>query len=233
MDKIKYDSLYKFIVSIGIAIILLPFIFLSWILNNNEILMIKESELMQLTDTAQKVVEMEQNYKYSMLNNNFAIISISIIIWLIGIIIIIYGIVQWKNKVQKNEDKSIELSNKLLEKQIKDLTEEEKEEKVKEEIKEIEYTQAKDNSVVDNSSGKIRKYVEIQNYVYNTIKSLFKKYKVFEEVKIEKEQYDCVALSQEEYHEDYIFEIKYFSNINSIIVKLKEILLQMQKKEIS
>lgn len=222
MEKLKYDSLYKFIVSIGIVIIILPFIFLYGILNNNDIVLIKENEINQLTNTAKEIISLEQNYKYTILSNPITFCIITTIFVISGLIIVVYGIVQWKNKVQKYEDRSRELSNKLLEKQIKDLTNEEKEEKIIEDIETLE-TENKSKYLSDNiKKQQISKYVNIQESVYKSIRKEFKDYKIFEEVRIEKQMYDCIALDNSSYYAyDYIFEVKYFTTINLIKGKIK------------
>lgn len=70
MEKIKYDSLYKFIVSIGIAIIVFPFMFMIWIFNFNDIVIISNNEINQLSETAQNIIYLEQNYKYNIITSN-------------------------------------------------------------------------------------------------------------------------------------------------------------------
>ena len=122
MEKLKYDSLYKFIVSIGIVIVILPFGFIFGILNKNDTVLVSQNEINQLTNTAKEIIYLEQDYKYLILSKPILFSTITMILFLIGSVIVIYGIIQWKDKVQKYEDKSRELSNKLLEKQIKSLT---------------------------------------------------------------------------------------------------------------
>jgi len=232
MDKLKYDSLYKFIVSIGILIIVLPFVFVFGILNNNDIVIIKENEINQLTNTAREIIALEQNYKYIILSNPIIFSIITIIFVISGFTIVIYGIVQWKNKVQKYEDKSRELSNKLLEKQIKDLTNEEKEEKIIEDIQ-VEENENKSKYLSNNiNKQQISKYINIQEDVYKIIRKEFKDYRIFEEVRIDKQMYDCIALNtSNRYLYDYIFEIKYFSTIKSIKGKIKSLTELMLKEE--
>ena len=232
MEKLRYDSLYKFIVSIGIAIIILPFILLFGILNDNDSVIIKENEINQLTYTAKEVILLKQNYKYMILSRPIHILIIISIFTIIGLIIIIYGIIQWKNKVQKYEDKSRELSNELLAKQIKGLTNEEKEEKIIEDIGNLENDNKLKN--VNNTMQKqqIYKYTNIHGDVYKSIRRQFRNYKIFEEVKLNKESYDCIALStSKNYLYDYIFEIKYFVNINDIKSKIKKLDSSMLDKE--
>lgn len=233
MEKLKYDSLYKFIVSIGIAIIVLPFIFMYIVINSNDIVVISNNDINQLTDTAKEIILLEQNFKYMVLSNSLIFTILSIIFIVIGLIIVVYGIVEWKNKVQKYEDRSRELNNKLLETQIKDLTKEEKEEKI---IEDIEISEIKDKLNNNNQSikkQKISKYVSIQESVYKIIRKVFKNYKIFEEVKLENQSFDCIALDISSYYTcDYIFEIKYFSTIKSIKGKIKSLEDIMVKEEI-
>lgn len=238
MEKIKYDSLYKFIVSIGIAIIVFPFIFMAWIFNFNDIVIISNNEINQLTEAAQNIIHLEQNYKYTVLSHLIICFLIISIIVLSGGAIVLYGIKQWKNKVQKYEDKSRELSNKILEIKLRNLTPEEKEEKVKEEIKENtqedklpnKETKSNNQARIINRT-QIKKYMEIQNYLYDKIRKEFNDYKVVEEVKLGKQRYDCIALKTRDELYDYIFEIKYFSSANSIKSKIRDMEIQMLNLE--
>ena len=99
MEKLKYDSLYKFIVSIGIVIIILPFIFIFSLLNNNDIILVKENDINQLTNTAKDIILLEQNYKYIILSNPIIFTVIVLIFFIVGFLIVWYGIIQWKDKV--------------------------------------------------------------------------------------------------------------------------------------
>ncbi len=232
MEKLKYDSLYKFIVSIGIVIMILPFGFIFGILNKNDTVLVSQNEINQLTNTAKEIIYLEQDYKYLILSKPILFSTITMILFLIGSVIVIYGIIQWKDKVQKYEDKSRELSNKLLEKQIKSLTLEEKEEKIKEDIEEEKIEIKAKNSNVMIHKQRIDKYMDIQETVYRSIRKQFNNYKIFEEVKLENQIYDCIALDNSEYAlHDYIFEIKYFSSIKSIKGKIKSLESKMLEKE--
>ena len=214
MEKLRYDPLYKFIVSIGIVVIILPFIFIYSILNNNEIIFVSENDINQLTNTAKDIILLEQSYKYIILSNPIIFIIIALVFSITGFLIVMYGIIQWKDKVQKYEDKSRELSNKLLENQIKTLTIQEKEEKIKEDIEVLRSETQSNNSSNLLNKQQISKYINIQEKVYKIIRREFKNYKIFEEVSLEKQKYDCIALDTSDYASyDYIFEIKYFFKI--------------------
>lgn len=166
--------------------------------------------------------------------SNPIIFTVIVLIFFIVVFLIVwYGIIQWKDKVQKYEDKSRELSNKLLEKQIKSLTIEEKEEKIKEdiEISGLETQSNKSNNFSNRQQ--IFNYINIQEKAYKIIRKEFKNYKIFEEVRLEKQMYDCIALDISDYASyDYIFEIKYFSTIKAIKGKIKKLELMMLEKEL-
>ena len=232
MEKLNYNSLYKFIVSIGIGIMVLPFIFLFGILNNNEFVIIKESEINQLTNTAKAIIYLEQNYKYAVLSNPVVILIIVIIFIIIGLIIVIYGVIQWNNKVQKHEDKNRELSNKILEHKLSELSNEEKEQKMIKDIETLETDNKPKATKTNLNKQKITKYMEMQKAVYKIIRKQFSEYKIFEETRLGKQMYDCIALpiSRNALY-DYIFEIKYFTTINSIkgrIEKLESMMLEQE-----
>ena len=228
MEGIKYDSIYKFIVSIGIMITILPIVILIFIIKNSDVVFITEYEISKLTTTSQEIIKIEQELIYFLLKNTKITITIILTFFLIGIGLIIYGLVEWKNKVQKHEDKSIELSNKFMEEKIKSLSHTEKEEKL---IKEINTdNQLETNIIKDNKS--ISKYMEIQENIYNAIEKIFNKYKIFREVKIEEKYYDCIALGKDNSIYDYLFEIKYFSTLSAIKGKIEEIITKSEKLEL-
>lgn len=198
--------------------------FIIWTFNNNDIILIDKNEISQLTNTAQEIIIMEQNCKHIILSHTKLVIIISSIIIITGVLIIIYGIIQWKDKVQKYEDKSRKLSNELLEQQIRNLTIEEKVEKVEKEIilnNEIINNKEIRETDISNNKSKIYEYMEIQKNVCSKIEKIFEKYQVFEEIKLEKNRYDCIALKTENSVYDYIFEIRYFKSIKSINRKFK------------
>ena len=217
MERLKYDSLYKFIVSIGIVIIIIPFVFMYLILKNNDVILIKENEIQQLTNISQNIILTEQNYKYIMLSNPIIICIIIVIMVSIGLIIVKKGMHEWKEKLQIYEDERIRLSLEKLRFDIKKMTNEEKKEKIIENIELIENKNINNDKQKEVKEEKISKYENIQEKAYKVIRKQFKDYKIFEEVKLEEQVYDCIALNEYgEYNRDYIFEIKYFPEIGDL-----------------
>ena len=84
------------------------------------------------------------------------------------------------------------MSIKIIDKKIKNLTNEEKEKKIIEDI-EIEDTKiskmGKNSKIMSDNINKqkISKYADIQESVYQIIRKEFKHYKIFEEVRIDKQ----------------------------------------------
>lgn len=221
MEKVKYDSLYKFIVSIGMLIIISPFVFMYNVLSKNDIINISENQINEMTNTSQEIIKMEQQYKYIILKNMNIYIYISMFIIFIGLIIIIYGIIKWKNNVQELEDKSRKLSSQLLEKKIEALTVEEKELKMIKDVKiQTETSTSAEVEISEEMEKNIELFEKFQNVkvlVYKSIQKKFKNYDIYEDVKVEDQIYDCIAISRSDADScDYIFEIKYFENFESL-----------------
>ena len=61
MGNINYDSFYKFLVSIGIALVALPITVCIFLLTDSFNLQIAETDLTTYTQTAQEVIKHKQN----------------------------------------------------------------------------------------------------------------------------------------------------------------------------
>ena len=61
MGNMNYDSFYKFLVSLGIILVILPWTVLMFLTTNSFDLQITEVDLAQYTQTAQKVIALRQS----------------------------------------------------------------------------------------------------------------------------------------------------------------------------
>ena len=61
MGNVNYDSFYKFLVSLGIVLIILPLAFLTFMITNSFDLQIIEADLNKYTQTAQDVIKWRQS----------------------------------------------------------------------------------------------------------------------------------------------------------------------------
>lgn len=220
MDKLKYDSIYKFIVSLGIIVIVLPFIIAYYFFNNNEIILINQEQISKLTEISVKIVEFKQSFILNLINQIVYIGIAVIIIEIIGVILIVMGLILWHKNVQDIENKKLMLEYKISEKNLMRLSANEKKNKVKEEI--------------SNNSSKINKnkinaieiseYLEKENEIIKNIEIVFNEYSILRDVKVGKFSIDCLV-SDNTYKIMYpqAFEIKYIKNKKITINQINSI----------
>uniref|UniRef100_UPI00295E8544 hypothetical protein n=1 Tax=Faecalibacillus intestinalis TaxID=1982626 RepID=UPI00295E8544 len=202
-----YESLYKFIVSIGIALMYLPFFILYIVLKLSNDIIISNKRINSLTKISQKIIKTKQ-YIYLCIVNNLIFYVFLFIIFLLGIFCIILGIKRWA-AVQKSEDykkelesKKLELENQKLKKEY-GLSEQDKRNKVEQEIKH----EQNEYGYCDIS---INEYYEIEQKVaIKIIKDFSKTHDVVNGFKLGNSEYDIVAKGRGFFDKDYIFEIKY------------------------
>ena len=90
MGNVNYDSFYKFIVSLGIILMMLPFAVLIFLVTNSFDLYVTKTDLAQYSKTAQKVINWRQSLPL--------LIQEKFIWWIVGVCsiagvaLIIYGL---------------------------------------------------------------------------------------------------------------------------------------------
>ena len=90
MGNVNYDSFYKFIVSLGIILMMLPFAVLIFLVTNSFDLYVTKTDLAQYSKTAQKVINWRQSLPL--------LIQEKFIWWIVGVwsiagvALIIYGL---------------------------------------------------------------------------------------------------------------------------------------------
>ena len=103
MDKLQYDNLYKFLVSLGIVLIVLPVAALVFLFNMEPIL-ISQADYDLLSDFSLQMIATR---------NKLTSYFISIFPWVagiltcIGIVVLLIGIFKWVG-LQKNLDKKLD-----------------------------------------------------------------------------------------------------------------------------
>ncbi len=103
MDKLQYDSLYKFLVSLGLIMIVFPVAALVYLLNS-ELILISQDELESLSDLSQKMLA-NRDELLLLLRCIFPWLAFAFIF--VGIFFLVYGLYKWK-QVQKNLDKKLD-----------------------------------------------------------------------------------------------------------------------------
>lgn len=233
MSKIEYDNFPKFLVSLGIVLFAFPIIIVHFFLQENAVLLVTEQELSQLTPLASQVIKAKQNLCLWLTNN---VLTLSFICVLCGVTLLILGCKMWYSRQKKVDDKQdVELQTAKA--QLKKMTLEEKEQKIANEVLEMERPNIIDRTQDDNielSVEEIRmrqdavqkensliyrqitlRYKAVEKAVSDRIKAMLgAKYTVQDNIKINNFEYDVIAISQS-VDQDYIFEVKYLFSKNS------------------
>lgn len=204
MGKLQYDSFYKFIVSIGILLIVTPFLFLHFWLSGSYDLMISQHEFKNLTEKVAKLVLTKIEY----MNILCSILPVMFIITeILGIALFIWGCYKWYS-IQKYLDRMSELDVKEKDIRLQQMTPEEKIEKMSKEVKEEKSVQGFKKESTD---GDIIRGLKIEQlYCGYLRKKLGNNYILYRNMKIKNYEYDIIAHSRRS-NIDIIYEIKYRS----------------------
>lgn len=212
MNKLEYDNLYKFLVSLGIILIVLPLAAMIYFYNTNPILI------------SQVDYDLLSEYSLKMIDNRNQLLSmfIKVLPWfttisiLVGIILISCGIYKWfflQRKLDKKLDS--ETTKKALD--VLQASDEEISEKLKKETEEIDNIDSNNKNLKHNNAEQpehpqlktLGKYYEIEDLCFNyfTRKHL-KKFDFKRNIRIGNTYYDFIGVSAND-EPDLIFEIKY------------------------
>lgn len=209
MQKIEYGDINKFLVSIGLVLlglaILSPYLYLTQDFG----IYIEKEQFMKLQKPVQEIITDKQN-KVQTLQSLFywipGILSIS------GLTCLIIGLSRWIKRQAKIDEKfDKEIAKLTIE--IESLSQEEREEKAKEEVREIEKVNKSDSTLSSNQIT-FQKYIAVEE----AVTSVFKNYKsrnfdVLAQQKLgNKYSIDIFLRAKSPEFADRIVEIKYFKN---------------------
>lgn len=207
MDKLQYDNLYKFLVSLGIVLIILPVAALVFLFNMEPILI------------SQADYDLLSEFSLQMIANRNELTSyfISIFPWFagslicIGVGVLLIGICNWVG-LQKNLDKKLDAETAIQTLNLLKMNSAEVTAKIEEEVKEtaaIETPTPPVSPVVNDHSSAMNKYIEIEDLCFNYFtKRYAKKYSFEQNIRMGKYCYDFIGVSKLD-NIDIIFEIKY------------------------
>lgn len=208
-DKFSYESLYKFIVSIGIFLALFPFLTLYTISKLANDMIVSNKTIKNATKISREIIEKKQNIYLYIIDNPFFYIFL-LIVFLFGIFCIVNGINKWST-VQKNDDykkeleaESLEIENQRLKNEY-GITEKDKIKKVKQEVLYEQKYYGYQNSV----KSIMEYYIIEQKVAKKIIKDFSKTHNVVYGFRLGAYEYDIVAKGKGFLNKDYFFEIKY------------------------
>lgn len=221
MDKLQYDSLYKFLVSLGIILITLPIAALAYLLNRAPVL-ISQTDFNELSEYSQQIIE----YRNSLTAYFVDIFPLFAFIFIcLGVFSLGYGICKW-NAVQKNLDKKLDAEATMQTLSLMEMSSKEVEAKVENEVKEDisdETIEKTPPAATDTHLSRINKYKEIEDLCYDYFKARYSKnYSFKRNIRMGKHHYDFIGVSQTD-NIDLIVEVKYWRNSSEISRRLFDV----------
>lgn len=211
MDKLQYDSFYKFIVSVGIVLIVAPLFCLHYLVSGSYDIIMTQEEANNLSEISSDFLSIKIQY----VQNIFKYLPIICIVFIIiGVIFTFWGCLKWL-QIQKTLDQITKLDLEEKELHIQSMSAQEIAEKViNEDIENHENSNSDSLITPSNSTAsfRIRKAFEIEDACYSYLKNKLKrKYNVHQNVKVGNCDYDIIASSK--YNNiDLLYEIKYWNN---------------------
>lgn len=220
ISQISFDTKYKFQVSLGTLFIILPFVFIIHIfsIDKDKILLTNE-QYNNFTKESQSIVnKLQHNYEYTFYFSLFLLVSCV----LIGIYLIYNGLSVWtKFENLDYEEKILKISE--INKKITKATSQNIEESIKSDLKLEQFTEG-------TCETRIKSYQSIEDSVVRRIyETSPANYKIVSDSFLNRFLYDVIAMGQDRFDKDIIFEIKYFqkniskSLLDSSIMKLYEL----------
>jgi len=204
MPKFEYDNISKFLVSLGIFVLLIPFLFAWTWLKTPFDLTIEKSKIQKLTPLAQQIIHDRQSI-IGAFTDLFPYIFVALIV--VGGIIIWFGIHSWKRRQKLLDDHQI-LINKKLEMEIAPSVE--LGEKVSKEIKQIAA------EFPDSPPPTMDNYLAVESLVNDKVNRLFNDiFYIFTNKRLGHYEYDVIMQGKSKWTKDYIIEIKYYKRINA------------------
>ena len=239
MDKLKYDSFYKFLVSLGIILITLPFAGLIYIANF-KVTLIDAKDYEQLSEYSQSSLEQKERFFNLIDKYSLCVILISLFL---GCLSLIIGGIYWF-KMQRLLDKQLHSDTIKKQAESDDLLRKlsaqqaSPSETLNEKLKEVEAENAEiennksdnsktssahdsnnDNSAqnstnlaIINASAKLIKYFQIEETVCKILSLMYSQtHNIKNQVRINNYIFDAIAVAKND-DNDIIFEIKYYKS---------------------
>lgn len=215
MDKLQYDSFYKFMVSVGVVLVAAPLVGLYYLLCNGNQILISQVEYDALSSTSMQFLEQRDKTILFVLRALPWLLGALI---LVGLICLIYGSVKWHN-IQKEIDTQTKLKTQEQKFNIEKLSASEVAVKVIDEVADENESQEPQQKAIHNRVSErsiVMKAIEIENLCYSHIcRKHSRAYDVQQNVKLNDYACDILAVSKID-KIDYLFEIKYWRNIPNL-----------------
>lgn len=217
--KIEYGDLYKFLVSVGVALVSLA-ILTPWLFFREQFdLLLTQEELDKLTPLGKVIIEYRQNLVFVFIQ---VIPYLSAFLAIFGLGLMIAGIRLWWIRSQKSLDEQQQISTEILRQQLRKATQEEVAAKS---IEEATEELAQQPSLIQEQQGEVSKsetspYDEINKVAHKALaieatlveqlnKCFEKDFDVLSEQRFSDFIIDAVLLPKDPFRKSYTIEIKY------------------------
>lgn len=202
MDKLNFSDLYKFLVSVGITMILIGLLFPFLITLDSSSISIEKNALEQINESGKTILGLKLNHvKWLMIYWK----GISALIILFGIVITIFGLTKWVER-QKKRDAKFDLD--LIISEQNSISERSKSDSLNEEAELIEEL---DPNITIDRKDFIQKNKVVENIIYTKLSTFYtSNYIPQNNVEFKESQFDIILMSkQNEKREDVIVEVKF------------------------
>lgn len=199
MEKLQYDSFYKFLVSLGMVLITIPIILVYYLTIKIDAILVSENEFLKLTEKSLEILQKREDIITLFLDWLPFIVILSLAL---GLFFLIYGGFKWKI-LQKEIDEQTRLKTILERTNVEQMKPSEILEKTINEVEE----EAKE---IINKKEKFLNTLKVEEFCFHYISNrLSKEYKVQQNVRIAKNEFDMVAFSKH-HKKDILYEVKYW-----------------------
>lgn len=228
MEKLQYDSFYKFLVSFGAILITAPLVALYYLINIGNSILIENDKYSTLAPSSQDILNKREMIVDFILQYYPYFFGILIII---GFVLLFYGGRKWF-VLQKEFDKQIKLKTKEQQETVRKMTLQEVLIKANDDMNDIQNRKIPASSEGTTQNKMLFEAIRLENYYFRALEQqLSKQYKVQQNVKINHMEYDIIAESKF-YNIDKIYELKYWSKIPSTTA-LQHVINDLERRGIS
>jgi len=215
LEKIEYADINKFLVSIGLMLIIfsivLPYYFLKedfGIFLDNKLFLTLKPEVQSIIIIKRKQVSFFQQ----------VIPYLSLLLFTVGIVSLIYGLIRWFKR-QKRIDEKFDTELEKLKRELKSMTPMEVIEKTQIEISEINSPNSELSDPFFRSP--MIDYMNVESRIYKVFEAYSNvSFEILTQRKVNSAEIDILMLSKNKKFMDRVIEIKYFkTTINKSIIE--------------
>lgn len=225
MTTLEYDNLYKFLVSLGIVLIVFPVAVLVYLFNVDPIL-ISQTEYNELSEFSLQMLE-NRNRLTAFFISGFPWIAGGLIF--LGLVLLVCGIRKWIG-LQKKLDNKLDAETTIQKLNLLQMTKQEVTAKIEEEAKAEEQEETNNSELPSSNSSanaqlnRIKKYIEIEDLCFNYFnKKYSREYTFKQNIRIGRHEYDFIGVSKKD-NIDLVVEVKYWQVAMGISRRLYDFL---------